>query len=248
MSDSYPFTVWSGLTTGKHHRGMGAALWEFLWLVDKVTREENGRGLVLGGKPITCAEIARDLEITKRQVLIQLQKLRRGGYIETQRRPAGTAIVVLRSKKRARWPASAERKAAKSRLPDRPVTEQTVGPRPNISSPRTEQNFRSDRNICSPQSEQNFASPISHDMYNDITEDGTEDKPIDNLFQAIDCLPPEERRELELQAIRDMAAQPFSRNFLTETRNGYILGQSPASRMVHRFYTRMAYEKARKGI
>jgi DNA-binding Lrp family transcriptional regulator len=216
---------------------MGSALWEFLWLIDKVTREEDGRGLVLGGKPITCAEIAEDLGVSERSVSTALQRLRGAGYIETHRRPVGVAIVVLKSKKRAA-----------RHSPPPPRTAETCGSETKTSSDRYAETCGSDTKVSSGHSEESCVSLSSHDMYRDITEDSTKYRPIDNLFQEIETLPEEERRELELQAIRDMASQPFPRNFLVETRNGYILGPKPAGRMVHRVFTRMAYEKARKGI
>ena len=225
------------MIAGKHRRRMGSALWEFLWLIDKVTREEDGRGLVLGGKPITCAEIARDLEMSERSVSTALQRLRGAGYIETHRRPVGVAIVVLKSKKRAA-----------RHSPPPPRAAETCGSETKTSSDRYAETGVSDTKVSSGHSEESCVSLSSHDMYKDITEDSTKDRPIDNLFQEIETLPEEERRELELQAIRDMATQPFPRNFLIETPNGHILGRSPASRMVHRFFTQMAYERAKKGI
>ena len=78
-------------------------MWEFLWLIDKVTEEveEEGvrLGLVLGGAPVLAEEIGRVLDKHSQSVRKNLARLEAAGYIRTERRTAGLAIMVLRSVK-----------------------------------------------------------------------------------------------------------------------------------------------------
>lgn len=103
MSDSFYFPVFSGVLTKEHKDNMGSALWEFLWLISKTTKEtiENGEtiGIVLGGKPIKAAEIADDLGSSIRSTEGNISKLRKHGYITTKRTPYGNIFYVRKSKK-----------------------------------------------------------------------------------------------------------------------------------------------------
>lgn len=97
MNDFY-ITVNNGLL--KHKKRMGSAVWEFMWLLDKITSvSEDGVGLVLGGRPIKLEEIANDLEITRVNVSIALNKLEKEGYIQTLRTAYGTIIKIYKAKK-----------------------------------------------------------------------------------------------------------------------------------------------------
>ena len=79
---------------------MGSSVWEFMWLLDKMTScDENGIGKVLGGKPIKSSEISADLGITESNIRRNLGKLRKEGYINTLRTPYGLVITVLKAKK-----------------------------------------------------------------------------------------------------------------------------------------------------
>jgi DNA-binding transcriptional regulator GbsR (MarR family) len=102
--DSYPFYVYSGLLTKGHRKKIGAAIWEFLWCIDRTTREveEDGEmvGLVLGGKPITLAEIAEELGGDKSTVHRNIEKLEGEGYLFVLRAPYGLVLKVRNSKKR----------------------------------------------------------------------------------------------------------------------------------------------------
>ena len=40
-ADSFPFRVWSGLLAPEHHSQIGPALWTFLWLIRRTTRERT---------------------------------------------------------------------------------------------------------------------------------------------------------------------------------------------------------------
>lgn len=105
MQDSYPFNVYSGLLEPGHRKRIGSALWEFLWCIDKTTKEipdDTGDivGLVLGGKPINLSEISRDLGIDRSTVLRNLGKLEDEGYVGIIRAPYGLILKVRNSKKR----------------------------------------------------------------------------------------------------------------------------------------------------
>jgi hypothetical protein len=227
---------------------MGTALWEFLWIVDKVTNEEGGRGYVFGGAPVTCAKIAGDLGLSVRAVQRDLLKLTRGGYIEIARRPLGLQIVVLKSKKRTKRSPKSDAICVAS---DR--TE---------SSRRYDTNKPSDTNICAPGSDGSVVSPRSHDMYKDITEDSTKDMTRPSLtlwggkggtrllFEDIDALPEEKQAELAKKAVEEMARQPFSRNLLTWRDDHYVLSPTTGARTMCKMVMKqlMEREKAQPAI
>lgn len=90
----------NGLLQG-HRKRMGSSVWEFMWLIDKITRvDEDGTGWVLGGKPIKLSEIAEDLEIREDHISQNLSKLEKEGYIVKIRTPHGLTIKVAKAKKR----------------------------------------------------------------------------------------------------------------------------------------------------
>lgn len=92
-------TISNGLLEGDHHKRMGSAVWEFMWLIDKVTRvDEDGMGWVLGGKPIQLD----DIEISKHRINISknLKKLEKEGYITLRHTPRGIVVKVCKAKKR----------------------------------------------------------------------------------------------------------------------------------------------------
>lgn len=99
MSDSYPIKIWSGLLSDGHTQKIENALWEFIWLVNKVTKEENGIGYVLGGKPIKVEDIKNDLGRSYQTVYRHLQQLKKNGYINIKKAPYGLIITVNNSKK-----------------------------------------------------------------------------------------------------------------------------------------------------
>lgn len=103
MSDSFYFPVFSGVLTPKHVDQIGPALWEFLWLVAKTTKEitEDNEtiGIVLGGRPIKNLEIANELGNSLRATERNISRLRKHGYIITKRTPYGNIFKVRNSKK-----------------------------------------------------------------------------------------------------------------------------------------------------
>ncbi len=99
MNDSYPIKIWSGLLSNGHTQKIENALWEFIWLINKVTKEENGIGYVLKGKPIKVNDIAKDLKRDYRSVLRHIKKLEKQGYINLKRCPYGFVFTINNSKK-----------------------------------------------------------------------------------------------------------------------------------------------------
>ena len=103
MPDSFYFPVYTGLLTPEHRERIGPAIWEFLWLISKVTKEvqEEGEtlGIVLGGRPVKLAEIADDLGSSERSVRRNITHLKEQGYIESVRAPYGEIYRVRKSKK-----------------------------------------------------------------------------------------------------------------------------------------------------
>ena len=96
---NYLIPISNGLLTAEHRKRMGVAVWEFAWLVDRTTLERDGFGVVLGGKPITYGEIARDLGLSVRTVQENCHTLKDEGYIDMKRTPYGIKFLVAKSKK-----------------------------------------------------------------------------------------------------------------------------------------------------
>ena len=77
--------------------GTGKTLTAFLWCLDRITKEKDGIGIVLGGKPLTYAEMAESLGVSERSVRRNMDRLYFAGYIELIRTPRGQGIRVLNS-------------------------------------------------------------------------------------------------------------------------------------------------------
>ena len=97
------FAISKGLL--EHKPRMGAAIWEYLWFIDKVTKDEpdgNGKfnGLVLGGTPFKADVIAHDLHEHVQTAFHNIRKLEREGYV-IRKRHAGNrcSFKVTNSKK-----------------------------------------------------------------------------------------------------------------------------------------------------
>lgn len=96
---SYAIPLWNGILEAKHRRRIGAALWEFLWCLDRITKEQGGLGIVLGGKPVTCEEVAVGFGICGKTVKRHFESLEKHGYIERTLAPYGYVIRVRNSLK-----------------------------------------------------------------------------------------------------------------------------------------------------
>ena len=124
MNDSFSFRVWSGLLENGHHKKMGNALWEFLWLISKITKEENGIGYVLGGRPVQIDEIASELSKSWHTVQRNLKTLEKHKYIKITKVPYGILITINKSKKFQKRPAKngiTERDMPNLEQPDMPL-------------------------------------------------------------------------------------------------------------------------------
>lgn len=98
------FNIKSGLLEKKHYDEIGSAIWVFLWLIDRITKEfidERGRpwGVVLGGKPIKAEDIAQTFSVSIEAVKRNLRRLADNRYIKTIRTPYGKIIHVYNSGK-----------------------------------------------------------------------------------------------------------------------------------------------------
>jgi hypothetical protein len=87
----YFITVSNGLIDRKHYEKMGAAIWHYLWLLDKTTKIEYGWGYVLGGKGIKLEDIKFSTRMTSSR---NIQRLEKEGYILTSRETFGIRIKI----------------------------------------------------------------------------------------------------------------------------------------------------------
>jgi hypothetical protein len=94
---SHPIYVWNGLLEPKHRKKIDSAIWEFLWCLDRITKEKDGIGIVLGGRPVTYSEVATCFEVSVDSVRRHMDRLELYGYIERTLAPYGYVIRVLNS-------------------------------------------------------------------------------------------------------------------------------------------------------
>jgi hypothetical protein len=100
---SRPIPVWNGVIEDRVR--IDVALWAFLWLLDAITEERDGTGIVLGGAPVKASRIAKDLAFDERTVREHLQTLEDGHYIKRRRTAYGYVIEVCNSRKFGIWQA-----------------------------------------------------------------------------------------------------------------------------------------------
>lgn len=92
--------VKNNLLDGKHIEAMGASVWLYMWLLDKMTSvNENGVGKVLGGQPVTFDMIEAELGISIRTYRRWIDQLRDAGYINTLRTPYGLQTTINKAEK-----------------------------------------------------------------------------------------------------------------------------------------------------
>lgn len=98
---SFYIEITNNLLKDGHRKRMGSAVWEFMWLLDKITSiDEEGVGYVLGNKTITLTQIAKDMETAASTTSDNLQKLHEYGYINVINNGHGLIISVNKAKKR----------------------------------------------------------------------------------------------------------------------------------------------------
>lgn len=100
---SYPIPLWNGLLEKKHFEKIGPALWVYEWLLDRITKEVDGVGVLLGGKPIKASEIASTYGMNERTARAHIDRLKKAGYIIVKHAPYGLIITVLNSMKFGIW-------------------------------------------------------------------------------------------------------------------------------------------------
>jgi DNA-binding MarR family transcriptional regulator len=100
---SYLVPVRSGVLKPPHPKQIGPALWTFLWCLNRTTTEEKqGKetvGVVLYGKPLDAADIAKEMGLSRDSVLRHLHRLEKHHYLDLTRRSKGYIIHVRKSKK-----------------------------------------------------------------------------------------------------------------------------------------------------
>ncbi len=92
-------TVSNGLLEGKHRKRIGTAIWEFMWLLDRITKiDDEGNGWILGGKPVQLKEMANG--VSESQVSRNIRRLVKQGYVFVTLTPYGMRFIVANAKKR----------------------------------------------------------------------------------------------------------------------------------------------------
>lgn len=88
----------NNLLDPKHRKQIGgSALWEFEWLIDRMTSEKTGK--VLGGRPIKLKELKKSLGIAENNISKHLNRLEKFNYINIVRAPYGLIITVNKPQK-----------------------------------------------------------------------------------------------------------------------------------------------------
>jgi predicted transcriptional regulator len=103
MSESYPFTTYSGLLEPDHYKRIGTALWLFLWCISSTTKEIERDGVtwgvVLGNKPMKMNELSEIFGVEEKTVRRWIKALEHHEYIRVNRAPYGLIFSVKKSKK-----------------------------------------------------------------------------------------------------------------------------------------------------
>jgi hypothetical protein len=121
--DSYAFPLWNGVF--EHYDRIGDALWEFAWCIDRITKERDGIGIVLGGSPVKLRAIVDALKgSAKETVRRHMDSLEKENYIRRRRTPYGHVIEVLNSRKFGIWKHPKEKPQNDVSLPqEKPICE-----------------------------------------------------------------------------------------------------------------------------
>jgi hypothetical protein len=134
-----------GLLDPKHAVLVSNITGLFLFLIDRTTKEKNGEGWVLGGAPISYAEIAAVLGASARSLERWKARLEQMGYIRTERTNKNGELkwCVMKSKKFSRVPAEMRGEVpARVAKPEGQVPAKMVGGARNLANP-----IREDREI-----------------------------------------------------------------------------------------------------
>jgi hypothetical protein len=91
----------NNLLEPKHVKKMGASVWLYMWLLDKMTSiDEDGIGKVLSGRAVIFEDTKEDLAISRRTYQRWITMLGVNGYILTERQKNGQSILVKKAWKR----------------------------------------------------------------------------------------------------------------------------------------------------
>jgi hypothetical protein len=153
-----------GLLDEKHIKGMGIAVWMFLYFVRGQTGlNKFGEGIFYYGRPITLAKISEELKGTPiRTVRKWITHLKASGYIraEDHGRIGSTFWVAKGKEKRKNSPKETEPVAAQR--PKRDDQEAPHSPQKDVQTVPQRPNFAEEQNTKSPQPTQpNEFSAIS---------------------------------------------------------------------------------------
>ncbi len=99
--DASPSVFWFPVYEGlfEHAPIIKDAVWFFMWLIARTTREQDGSGSILGGAPIHDGHPAGELGFPIKTVRRWRRMLVSGGYISVIRTPYGFRYTLLKSKK-----------------------------------------------------------------------------------------------------------------------------------------------------
>ena len=168
---SYPFPVWSGLL--EHRDRIKTAIWTYLWLLDKITTEKDGLGVVNYGKRVRVGDIATDLSSDEKTIRIHLEVLVKGGYIKLRPARYGRVIEVCNSSKFGIW-------FPHWRAGNTP--DLRAGNLPDLDS-QTERNARPDRKKRPTSTQENATEAVEQTV---LTE--SENSPTQHSYAATDTL------------------------------------------------------------
>lgn len=141
-------SVKNDLLEPKHIENMGAAVWLYMWLLDKMTSvNENGVGKVMNGKPVIHAIVEADLGIDERRYQRWIKQLRDHGYIQTIRTPYGLSIMVLKAQKI--FGKSSDKNVVSKELSDSDTTKVSEQIRQKRRRDTTKMSASSDKNVAS---------------------------------------------------------------------------------------------------
>jgi hypothetical protein len=104
LASTFAIPISSGIFA--HCQKIGIAIWVFIWMIDRTTREvpsANGcsEGLVYNGRAIRAYEVGKELGMPARTIQAHLDRLVAHGYLRRINRTQGAAsgYAVQRSKK-----------------------------------------------------------------------------------------------------------------------------------------------------
>jgi len=143
---NYVIPVSNGILEPRHREEIGSAIWLFLWLIDKSTKEqEDGNGgwlgLVLGGTPITARYVGEQIGESERSARRHLKQLEDAGYIivlESTGEASGYAIRKSKKFHRVKpfiVEAENEKPEEKPEQPRPKMADVEAEPRPEVAAP-----------------------------------------------------------------------------------------------------------------